>query len=389
MSNLRLNKILIFYLLVVVIFLAGCAKKATITTNNGLSIVDFSPDLSIVGSNTPVTISLIVENVGEGIAHIVEAELIGLDDWTLNDDRGQLVASTLAAADLTNNIKGEQAVKEWKLVSPSKMVNQKYDFSVKLYYGYQTRSTILIRAMGLEYFKSLSKEEQSKIQQGIVSVSNTKGPLEISVKTQQTFLTQSSQLPIEIEIKNIGTGRAFLGGTKPTKENLDIVSITTTGVRCTKNGVKLTNGKLGKLVCYLDTSRVTTLQTFSIDVTIDYSYFVEKTSSITVLKSVAPIAPAASPPPTPTPTPPPTNPSPTAECDQKVRDAMGNKLECRSVSGVPVKICCFQGQSDEDCRSVFDSRRGGDPNVGEANYCTEKIKGGKDYCINGEGECKA
>lgn len=295
----QLDKIYLLLLVTIVIFISGCVRQAGVQANNGLSIIEFSPDLDVIGSNTPVTISLIVENIGERGANFVRGELIGLDDWTGDAEtreKRSKILEKLTAADLVGNLPGGQDSAEWKVVSPSKQFNQKYDFFVKLSYLYQTHSLILLKAIGTDYFKSLPKEEQAKIQQGIVSISTTKGPLEVSAKAQQTFLTQGTRLPIEIEIKNVGTGRAFLGET-PEESNqectvgLDCVVVIVKGVSCSKDNVnvvnvKLTSGKTGRLVCYLDTSTVTLLQTFSIDVTINYNYFIEKTSSITVLKSI-------------------------------------------------------------------------------------------------------
>lgn len=287
----HLDRIRVLYLLVFVIFLAGCARQTTVAANNGLSIIEFSPDLSVVGSGTPVTISLITENIGEAVATQVTAELIGLDDWTLESARKQsLQPDFLTAADIANNLKGGSGSAEWKLVSPVKQFNQKYDFATKLSYDYQTHSNILFKVINLDYFKSLTKEEQARVQQGIVSVSTTKGPLEVSAKTQQTFITLATELPIEITIKNTGSGRAFL--ITPEKPNLDKVTLVVQNVkRCgaealTFYDVRLSNGKIGRIICYLDTSKVSTVKTFSIDITIDYKYFIEKTSSVSVLKAI-------------------------------------------------------------------------------------------------------
>ena len=293
LCNHWLDKIYLLLLVTIVIFISGCARQAGIQANNGLSIIEFSPDLDVIGSTTPITISLIVENIGERNANFLKGELIGLDDWNWGTEtRKKNMATKLTAADLAGNLPGGQDSSEWKIVSPSKQFNQKYDFFARLSYLYQTNSLILLKAIGTDYFKSLPKEEQAKIQQGIVSISTTKGPLEVSAKAQQTFLTQGTRLPIEIEIKNVGTGRTFLGN-PPEKSNqectvgLDCVEVIVEGVsECSKNHVKLTIGKTGRLVCYLDTSTATLLQTFSIDMTINYNYFIEKTSSITVLKSI-------------------------------------------------------------------------------------------------------
>ncbi len=271
------------------IFLAGCTQSISSSdANNGLAIISLSPDLDRIGGNTLITISMLIENVGERENVGGTAELVGLDNWKITDRMKDV--DSLEEADPENNIKGQQQLIEWNLISPINPFDQKYDFSVKLSYFYESRSNILLKAVGLDYFKTLTKDEQSKIDQGIVSISTTDGPMQISAKTQGAFLSQSPNLPVEIGIQNVGTGRAYF---KPlSKENLDKVDLQVTvdgkTLSCGSSTVKLANGKTGRVICYLGTTGVTSLKTFSIDLNVGYIYLIEKSSSITVLKSLEP-----------------------------------------------------------------------------------------------------
>lgn len=342
--------------------------------NNGISIIDFSPDLDRVGGDTTINIDLLVENVGEGVASFIIAELVGLDDWTISTStpREQRLVTTntlkpneLAPTDFVHGIKGEQGLFTWTVTSPKKQFDQNYDFSVKVSYTYITKSTILLQAVGLNYFKTLSKEQQAELQQGIISVSTTQGPFEVSAKTQSTFLGQSTTLPVEIEIKNVGSGRTFYGPglRQVTRESLDIVlvDVKAENTRCSQQ-LRLSSGKSGKFVCRIDTTNVDTIKTVSLDVTLTYSYFIEKISSITVLKSL-------------------------------------EQLPSQTPTQVPDE--CKQCTSDQTCE--FDAALGGwhckektvserpvvGTNFGETNFCENKIKSGQGQCVHGEGGCKS
>lgn len=288
MYSHHLGKEFLLFLVFLGIFLAGCTKQPITPTSDGVIITSLSLDLDRIGTGSRVNIILVAENVGEAAGRNIIAELVGLDDWTIKE-REHRSNVILSPADLELNAKGGEDFVEWETTTPSfKGSNQKYDFSAKLYYSYETLSTILLQSVNLDYFRTLNPQQQAQVNPGIFFTSTKNGPLVISAKSPAFFPGQTKELPVEIEIKNVGSGRAFEGGEKPDRNTVDKIIVNVKGAVCEKGSekIKLANSKTGRLVCKLDVSNVESFKIFPIEITITYRYFVEKTSSVTVLKSI-------------------------------------------------------------------------------------------------------
>ncbi|MBI2547587.1 MAG: hypothetical protein HYW23_04040 [Candidatus Aenigmarchaeota archaeon] len=294
------REILIFGSLAAIIFLAGCVQQQTYTANDGLTIQKFAPQLNRIGGNSDLIIIMLIENTGESNAEKVNGELIGLDDWKITEVRTKTVPN-IQGADPAHQLKGGQDVIAWKLTSPKNPFEQKYDFTGRLYFEYKTSVSVLYKVLSSNYYQTLSDEQKSKENPGISSISVSSGPISVSVKTQETF-ANGGKIPIEFDITNVGSGEAFTlvslpDRYKPTRETSDqITNIRVSGVtNCGDDvvnpfgvltTVRLSNGKQGKIVCYVDTAGIETSKVLPIDMVLDYSYAVEKTSSITVSRSL-------------------------------------------------------------------------------------------------------
>ena len=106
----------------------------------------------------------------------------------------------------------------------------------------------------------------------------------------------SVKVPVQLEIQNVGGGRAFLKDTTPSSDNIDKIKLTEEAkgpitAICTKDSdgnVRLTGGKSRIVSCTLTFNSVTagSKATATLGITLDYDYFIETTTSVTVLKEV-------------------------------------------------------------------------------------------------------
>lgn len=321
-----------FFLLsvITVVFLAGCAKQPSVATA-GVVIEKFASQISAVPSNSPVEFTLIVKNTGEREAQDVKAVLGGLTFlptgisegseegqkyWKLGSTETILKPSdpgNLIGEDVQSGFKGDKSIVTWRLTAPIQVRDQTYEPTVNLVYSYSTVSTILIKAVDFNYFQSLPETEQQKTDTGVIVSKTTKGPIEVSVKTDQAIISGSSTLPIEIEFKNIGGGRTFLGGGRETSSAELYSNIKKVGegvgldkilvelppdMRCSlkstenpqnKNKiyeVRLIEGKNGRILCNKVIGGITTIQTSSMDIKVNYRYLIEGKTAIKVSKTL-------------------------------------------------------------------------------------------------------
>jgi len=279
------------FLLVLSVFLAGCVSqpKGSGSASNGVIIQSFSTDLAETEPDTPVIFTLLVKNVGGKEAKKVQTELFGLTgDWKADSGskgRNELVDITnLLPSDPERGItEGQEDLKTWTLISPAKNVKLSYDANVRVYYSYETVSDSLVRAVTYDYFR------QTQEKGGIQSSKTTGGPLTINVKVPSTIIS-NRQVPVQFEIQNVGSGRAYNAydsSDKPKTDTLDVVKIKVDGADCGGTSiVRLVGGKTGRIYCKINTGDVTNYQDVDISVTLTYRYYVESTTSVSVLPAV-------------------------------------------------------------------------------------------------------
>lgn len=295
---------LVLLLLIPLILLAGCTKTVT-ELKTGLVIEKFSPEISTVPSNSQIGFTLVVKNTGEATAQRASAFLTGMSGWTFVNDRSvkDIDPRTLSGSNKELGFEGERGIVTWSLRAPIVESDQTYTPIVFVSYLYSTSSTILIKGVSLDYFKSLPEEEQQKIGSGVTIVKSTAGPITVSVKSQQALVSGGVDIPIEIEFKNEGggnvAGRDIVSIPKKEEKEADINKIRVTlssnvGFRCEEykrqSGgeylVKLVQGKTGRLLCFVTLREFQGTQSFSLELVANYWYIIEGKSSVKVSKSL-------------------------------------------------------------------------------------------------------
>jgi len=293
-----MRKILILGLIVLVVFLAGCARKGEVPTGTGVIIKSFGPDISTVDSNTPVNFILSIKNTGGVKAENVHAVLFGLSDkWStvpaLNDLAPEL-ASGLAAADPTTGLPGEEITKTWEEdKAPASSSDISYDANVRVQYKYKTEATGLVRVVSADYLRT-----NPNVQRGIISSQTTAGPLSVNFFARSPVVTgENNVVRVQIEVQNVGEGKTFSGdnsvapASSVTAGTLNKIRITEVDgcTRVTSSSTKavlLIGGKSATINCEKDITTTTTFTDFTFTVKIEYGYFVDAATQVTVLKKL-------------------------------------------------------------------------------------------------------
>lgn len=286
-----MKKSLHLSLLVLVVFLSGCVgqPEGPSAGTAGVVIQNFKTDLTETEPGMPVILSFTVKNIGGAKATSVSTELIGLtNEWSISPGRTQSISDLLPADPERGITEGQEDYKEWSLTGPAKNVKLTYNINARVYYTYATVSESLLRAVTYDYFR------QTQERGGIEITKATGGPLSVTVKAPSTIIS-GGQVMVQFEIQNVGGGRAYKSGDKPTTNTLDMVSVSISGADCdgTSKEVRLVNGKTGRLYCRVNTAGVTNFQDFTISLTVNYKYYLESTTSISVLPAIEGITPGA------------------------------------------------------------------------------------------------
>ncbi|MFH1623210.1 MAG: hypothetical protein ABIA12_01685, partial [Candidatus Aenigmatarchaeota archaeon] len=306
-------------LLLGIVFLSGCIGQTPVQTGGkGLKISSFAPDFSEVRSGERVTISAMIDNIGEYDATGVSAQLFGLNiggtEWALSGQTQQTqTVSKIRKSDATLGLPGESHQFDWSVTSPKDLrVDNTYTANLRVYYKYGTVSNSLVRLMTYDYLKSLSAEqfEEAKASTGVSQSTSSAGPLSVSLNVGSRPLVvyeNGDTFSVQMEIKNADVGNAFgIGAAYPgypktatlssddlhavhveISTNLDINCANTLGAA--KSGaVKLTRGETKTLFCTITVPSKNDLgntRDYTVTVTLTYGYYVDSSTTVKVLKS--------------------------------------------------------------------------------------------------------
>lgn len=307
---MKLGKELLLFSLVSIIFLAGCAKGPEGSAGAGVIITSFAPDVQSVDAGSSVTFVANLKNVGGKTSIAGKASFFGLsNDWSIASSFVDVLA--LAPADSSLGLSGEETSLDFTstaTTAAAKGADVTYDLSVRVMYGYTTTTDTLLRFITSDYQRTVPNTPK-----GIQSSTTSSGPLLVTATARTpTLSVASTQGRVQFEIQNIGSGRvikaipAVTPGTIPAAD-LDIIKkITISGVgtgKCadkaaiggvvtldataaTPDNIRLAGGKSKVISCNVDVSGITNFKDIALKVTIEYNYFVDSTTAVTVLKAL-------------------------------------------------------------------------------------------------------
>lgn len=300
---MKIRKDLMLFSIVSVVFLAGCTTESSGPSTAGVVISSFTPDIQTVDGGK-VTFTVVVQNIGGRSATNVKALFFGLsNEWkdTANApfDSDEVPIGTLASADPTLGLKGEEGTADLNVEAPpGKSSDVVYDASVRVFYDYSTESDTLLRFVTSDYLRT-----NPNVIKGIQSSSSTDGPLVINAVARTPSISSGSTIGrVQFEIINTGGGRVFR--TDSSKIVLDeLLSIEVTGLgtkgscsgqpqgdKSTLTNVRLAGGKSKIMSCDIDVSGVVNFADRGVKVVVKYAYFTDGATQVTVTKNIEGIA---------------------------------------------------------------------------------------------------
>ncbi len=300
-----MKKPIILLSLVFVVFLAGCTGTRVTSGTQGVVITSFSPDVTTTETSAPVTFTLVIENKGEWKATNVIAQLFGLSpDWNQQTVKFPKLSTSLDGTDVSAGIPGQIETDDVSVTpTASKATDTTYDANVRVAYTYATVSESLLRVAKTDYVKSITPPGGQPTQTfGIISSKYTGGPLTVNVKTRTTTIPPTTNtVTVTFEIQNVGGGRAFnVGGDiigNPASVELDKIkwTVSSTGTTsvpttCSSSG-KLVGAKSKVITCTITLGTFTNFVEIPVKLQIEYGYFVDSSTSVTVLKTIGTVTP--------------------------------------------------------------------------------------------------
>jgi len=368
------------------VFVSACAGVpglggAGVATGAGVIPLEFKFTPSKVVSGDKALLSLTVQNLGSVEAKNVNVFLFGLPtDWREDGApyRTFQTPFNLEPPRTDTKVPGEKNTLTWILTAPQYLPQKipfSYTASARICYPYKTTASGSIELLSEQEFVSLQRE--GRISEKPVAVKTTSAPLSIRIDSTQPLLWRADKnVTFRVTINNVGGGTVlspsldcaifktgFSGQANITELNKLNFKIEGSGFNCDITGgpLFLERGKSQSFSvrCPIGDMPVTPRLEKQIELTLDYNYYIDTSTTVTVEgldvtqapppTATAPSAPAtptaaASPAPTSTTTttttttttPPTPAPTPTSGPCTTLGDfrCNGNKLEiCREVSG--------------------------------------------------------
>lgn len=302
---MKLSKELMLLSVISIVFLAGCAGRGgEAPTGAGVIITSFVPDVQSVDAGSTVSFIVNLKNVGGKTSGVGKALFFGLsNDWTLDPATGLKNVPTLAPADSSLGLPGEETSIDFSATiagTAAKNADVTYDASVRVMYGYTTTVDTLLRFVKSDFLRTAPNTPK-----GIQSSTATAGPLLVTAAARTPTLSAASTTGrVQFEIQNIGPGRVITDvptdGIVPAT-SLDIIkTIEVTGVggggkcagtpesggKVTLSNQRLAGGKSKVISCDIAVPDLVNFKDSALKVTLTYSYFVDSTTTITVLKAL-------------------------------------------------------------------------------------------------------
>ena len=167
-------------------------SEAGIVSGRGLTIT-LSYD-TIIKPKETFNLKVEITNRGEFDVKDCEVSLLGFSsDWTLN---GKSFTGASKHIDIIK--KDDTETIRWKLKAPTYELS--YPFIVKVVYPYETEYKGLFKVVSESYAEE--KEDEG----AIIDEKTSVGPLSVSIKPEDNFILDDTEIPIEVTITNIGGG---------------------------------------------------------------------------------------------------------------------------------------------------------------------------------------
>lgn len=302
-----MKKALVLISVAAVLFSSGCLEGIfgsgqAITTGYGVIVETYEPDFSNIETGDNFDLYFEVQNTGGSDALGTKAHLY---DWY--QSMSALDIGTLSAPDELAGLPGDVYDGFWKLTAPADLpegVVFTYTPKTRLMYKYKTTASTIIPALKKDEYKRLKERNLLDIPAVITDVS--KGPLGVSIAAKSPVIIDEADdtLDFRVNIDLLGSGTVYnhSSGTsniEVSTDDMDKVYMTIkkadgiegawmeSGInQCpayeTGEYIEMRRGKIAVYSCELNVSDFTATKNIPITIEIDYNYFEDFSTSVTV-----------------------------------------------------------------------------------------------------------
>jgi len=284
------------------VFLSGCTDWFAQAggVSSGVILKSFSPDMPEIFSGDDVTFTLNVENVGGEAAANVRATLFGLgSDWSGADWDGaansgilKTVTGTLERSEPELKIPGGTGDMQWDLVAPSGLkTDNTYVAGVRMKYDYKTTALANVKVYSNAYLKTIPDQADAIMKSsGIDSFTLTQSPISVELAglaRPVIYKGTGQTATVTILITNVGQGYPY--ETSESDMTVDVLGVTVNGDACNTAPpvtAKLPRSGAKAITCTFNVPSVTSYTTIPLEVKLGYTYFLDGSASIKVLKAI-------------------------------------------------------------------------------------------------------
>src|SRR3989344_5277149 len=294
-------KLIALFVILSLIFLAGCLGREVKVANDGIVVNSFTASPDSVKEFNTVQFELEVENIGGATATNVEAALLDARGIWQGDTSTRNIA-TLKPPSIIQNTPGEFKIFSWVLTPPDLPEGVVVPFNIrsKVTYQYSSNTVVLIKVL-TENGRRIKEAQGVTLTDPIiiarddfapVKVDMSKGPIPLVIDPQDPDNTAT----FRIEIKNVGSGFPITdnkvgkvtGTIKVQGAGFSLQSCDSGLGSFGGNGAILRDDGTAPILCTVSidksqwNSETLTEGQISFTIELNYKYFVEKSVTINV-----------------------------------------------------------------------------------------------------------
>ncbi|MCS7123624.1 MAG: hypothetical protein RMJ17_03590 [Candidatus Aenigmarchaeota archaeon] len=277
-----MKKLTVFTIVVILtVFLAGCIS-APGGTRGGIGVVikEFKVEPTAIEARDDqrVFLSLTIQNNGGAMATNIKTNFIVGSDFVPPSGSIDNIPSSLPPANPALGIREGgvgHGTKEIIYRGGQKTNTLSYPILLRLSYDYSTVIDGIVKIVTPEYFR------QTKETGGILQFSQSEGPIQAQLAVPVSVIGHGSEIRVHLRLRDVGGGRSYVGDINA---GLGLVRISSSGCIFPTSTVFIPQGGETVATCTIQPLAAGELfTTKSFKITIDYSYFIDLHSSITVL----------------------------------------------------------------------------------------------------------
>lgn len=280
--------------LLLVVTISGCTGGGpTISTGPGVVILNWEPDFTSVESGEQLNLRIRIQNQGTETAEDVIAILSGINQNEWDVSNMEIDFGNLLPPNTQYGTEGEMAEDFFSLEAPElpEGITQQYTPRIRIIYNYLTSATKPITLVNENELRRML-DEGEMLPSGPTQYSS--GPLSVTVNTGshiRALERDRKAFPITIRIQNVGGGVVSSMGSVEDDYRVKLKIELPPGLgleTCREfdgsgDYITLWKGQSKDMTCELEIEDTPTIsEEKTIILTLEYDYYVDATTSVTV-----------------------------------------------------------------------------------------------------------